>query len=51
VTKKDRSLGPVPGDRAPHFRLPAADGSTVALEDLQGRTVVLFFYPKALTPG
>lgn len=38
-------------DRAPDFELRAADGSTVRLSDLRGRTVVLYFYPRADTPG
>lgn len=38
-------------DLAPDFELPADDGSTVRLSDLRGRTVVLFFYPRADTPG
>ena len=40
-----------PGTPAPKFSLPAHDGSTVALDDLAGRRVVLWFYPKADTPG
>lgn len=40
-----------PGDPAPEFRLPAADGGSVALSDLRGRRVVLYFYPAAMTPG
>jgi peroxiredoxin Q/BCP len=40
-----------PGNRAPAFSLPADDGSTVSLKDLQGRTVVLYFYPKDDTSG
>jgi peroxiredoxin Q/BCP len=39
------------GDPAPDFTLPAADGSTVRLSDLRGRHVVVYFYPKANTPG
>ncbi len=39
------------GDAAPDFRLPADDGSEVSLAGLRGRHVVLFFFPKALTPG
>jgi peroxiredoxin Q/BCP len=39
------------GDRAPAFRLPADDGSTVALKDFTGRGLVIYFYPKAFTPG
>jgi peroxiredoxin Q/BCP len=40
-----------PGDPAPQFRLPDADGGSVALSDLRGRRVVLYFYPAAMTPG
>jgi thioredoxin-dependent peroxiredoxin len=40
------------GDLAPDFSLPADDGSTVTLsEQLEQGPVVLFFYPKAMTPG
>jgi peroxiredoxin Q/BCP len=40
-----------PGDTAPDFTLPDADGTPHALADLRGRRVVLYFYPAALTPG
>jgi thioredoxin-dependent peroxiredoxin len=40
-----------PGDRAPAFRLPDASGGTVSLADFKGRKLVLYFYPKADTPG
>lgn len=43
-----------PGDTAPDFTLPAADGSTVALADVLAEAregVVVYFYPKAGTPG
>jgi peroxiredoxin Q/BCP len=39
------------GDLAPDFTLPAADGSTIRLADLRGRSVVIFFFPAAMTPG
>ena len=39
------------GDEAPDFTLPTADGGTVSLADLRGRHVVVYFYPKAGTPG
>jgi peroxiredoxin Q/BCP len=39
------------GTTAPDFTLPDQDGDDVALADLRGRTVVLYFYPKADTPG
>ena len=38
-------------DKAPDFNLPDQNGNQVALKDLRGKTVVLFFYPKADTPG
>ena len=40
-----------PGDPAPDFTLPDADGSPVALQALRGRKVVLYAYPAASTPG
>ncbi len=40
-----------PGDTAPSFELPNHDGEPVALEDFRGRRVVLYFYPRADTPG
>ncbi len=40
-----------PGDSAPDFTLPAADGSEVTLGSLRGRKVVLYVYPAASTPG
>jgi len=40
-----------PGQPAPLFTLPDGDGGTVALEDLRGSKVVLYFYPKDDTPG
>ena len=40
-----------PGDRAPDFTLPDADGNPVALSGLRGRKVVLYVYPAAATPG
>lgn len=40
-----------PGDRAPDFSLPDADGKNVSLADYRGRKVVVYFYPAASTPG
>ncbi|RSN14133.1 thioredoxin-dependent thiol peroxidase [Nonomuraea sp. WAC 01424] len=40
-----------PGDPAPEFTLPTADGGTVTLDDLRGKRVILYFYPAAMTPG
>jgi peroxiredoxin Q/BCP len=39
------------GDRAPDFSLVADDGRTISLKDFRGRQVVLYFYPKDMTPG
>ena len=38
-------------DKAPDFTLPDQDGRKVSLEDYRGKTVVLYFFPKADTPG
>lgn len=40
-----------PGVTAPDFALADAEGRTVALADYRGRNVVVYFYPKAATPG
>jgi len=40
-----------PGDVAPAFTLPDADGTEVSLSDHKGRKVIVYFYPAALTPG
>jgi thioredoxin-dependent peroxiredoxin len=40
-----------PGDKAPTFSLVDQDGNTVELADLKGRKVLVYFYPKADTPG
>jgi peroxiredoxin Q/BCP len=40
-----------PGEQAPDFTLPDQDGNEVSLASLRGRAVVLYFYPKADTPG
>jgi peroxiredoxin Q/BCP len=39
------------GDHAPDFELPDQNGDPVKLSDLKGQTVVLYFYPRADTPG
>jgi peroxiredoxin Q/BCP len=39
------------GDTAPDFTLPDADGNEVALKDLRGKNVIVYFYPAAMTPG
>jgi len=40
-----------PGDTVPNFTLQTHTGEEVQLEDLRGKRVVLWFYPKADTPG
>ena len=40
-----------PGDRAPAFTLNDQDGNKVKLSDYKGQKVVVYFYPKADTPG
>ncbi|WP_327236454.1 thioredoxin-dependent thiol peroxidase [Streptomyces sp. NBC_01317] len=40
-----------PGDTAPAFTLPDADGNDVSLGDHKGRKVIVYFYPAAMTPG
>jgi thioredoxin-dependent peroxiredoxin len=39
------------GDPAPDFALPDQHGTTVRLSDLRGRKVIVYFYPRADTPG
>jgi peroxiredoxin Q/BCP len=40
-----------PGDSAPDFTLPDQAGNPISLSSLRGQSVVLYFYPKADTPG
>jgi peroxiredoxin Q/BCP len=40
-----------PGDVAPEFTLPDADGNPVSLSSFRGRRVIVYFYPAAMTPG
>jgi peroxiredoxin Q/BCP len=40
-----------PGDRAPDFTLTNDAGEQVTLSDLRGRSVIVYFYPAAMTPG
>ncbi|MDE9445247.1 thioredoxin-dependent thiol peroxidase [Xenorhabdus bovienii] len=39
------------GDKAPKFSLPDQDGETVSVSDFKGQRVLVYFYPKAMTPG
>jgi peroxiredoxin Q/BCP len=45
------STSPAAGDAAPDFEIPDQDGNPTKLSDLRGQRVVLYFYPKADTPG
>lgn len=40
-----------PGDTAPDFTLVDDSGKTVSLDDFAGRRLIVYFYPKAMTPG
>ena len=40
-----------PGDPAPDFTLPSDTGESVTLSDLRGSSVIVYFYPAAMTPG
>jgi thioredoxin-dependent peroxiredoxin len=42
---------PAPGDKAPDLELADEEGRAVKLEDFRGKRVVLYFYPRDLTPG
>jgi peroxiredoxin Q/BCP len=42
---------PVPGSKAPAFSLPRDGGGKVSLADFKGQNLVLYFYPRADTPG
>jgi len=39
------------GDKAPHFKALNQKGELITLNDFRGKNLVLFFYPKASTPG
>ncbi len=40
-----------PGDKAPTFKVNDQDGNSISSQDYQGKKYILFFYPKANTPG
>jgi peroxiredoxin Q/BCP len=42
---------PAVGTKAPSFSLPSSTGETISLKDLAGKPVIVYFYPKADTPG
>jgi peroxiredoxin Q/BCP len=39
------------GDKAPDFRATTDDGRTISLSDYRGKDLILYFFPKANTPG
>ena len=39
------------GDKAPDFSLPSDAGENIGLKDFTGHTLILYFFPKADTPG
>lgn len=51
TTNRDRSLPSVLDKPAPDIELPATGGKSLKLDDMSGKTVVLYFYPKDNTPG
>ncbi len=42
---------PSEGQKAPEFTLPSQDGSPISLDQYRGKWVVVYFYPKDMTPG
>lgn len=51
MTKKQSEVTLSPGDPSPVFTLLDQDSNKVSLKDFAGRKLMVFFYPKALTPG
>lgn len=51
MSEQTPSAMPAVGETAPTFKLPSSTGETVDLSKLKGRRVVLYFYPRADTPG
>ncbi len=49
----DDATPPMPtvGEKAPQFTLPSQDGTPVSLTDFKGKWVVVYFYPRDMTPG
>ena len=39
------------GEKAPDFTLPNQDGDSVSLSDYTGQSIIIWFFPKASTPG
>src|SRR3954454_9169736 len=51
MTETDAPVRLTPGELAPEFTLPDADGNPVSLSSHRGRRVIVYCYPAALTPG
>jgi peroxiredoxin Q/BCP len=51
MARADNSPMPAVGQAAPAFTLPSQDGKPISLEQYRGKWVVLYFYPKDMTPG
>jgi thioredoxin-dependent peroxiredoxin len=51
VTADDAPTPPAVKSMAPEFTLKSQEGKTVSLKDFRGKWVVLYFYPKDMTPG
>ena len=51
MTEAKTPAGPQPGQPAPDFTMPASGGRTASLAELRGKPFLLYFYPKADTPG
>ncbi len=57
TSSKKAAIAPAPtatlkvGDMAPDFTLPDQNGNMVSLQSFRGKNVVVYFYPKAMTPG
>ena len=49
--RADNETMPAAGQTAPAFTLPSQDGTPISLESYRGKWVVLYFYPKDMTPG
>jgi len=39
------------GDKAPEFSLPSSNGDNITLSSLKGKDTIIWFFPKASTPG
>jgi thioredoxin-dependent peroxiredoxin len=51
MASESKSKGLKVGDAAPSFSLKNTEGKTVKLSDYKGKKVVLYFYPRDMTPG